>query len=294
MNDVTRYVRVNQSVEALRTTDGTRVQTRLRLPTADARELFTHRQRMMASAVREERRPGLFVFCAHPEWGHVARLWLEAESTPRAGVLGRHDFADLPLPLDDALSLRHLMFVVRRGVAGVVYDALDLGTSHGMTLEDGEKRRLVQARGLLILRASEFVLFCIPTGQPLPWDPDAREPWAALPPRTLEPRRAPVSPRFGPVAHLEFDARRCAVRAGDLHEGLLIGRDHRCDVVLDESEISRVHAVILRVGDDPYLFDAGSTNGTWRGDAEVRRARLGDGDVLQLGPRLTLAWRLMQ
>ncbi len=91
--------------------------------------LFREKQRMMASAVQEERRTGLFVFAAHLHYGHVARLWLEATLNPRAGMIGRHDAVDLALPLDDSLSLRHLMYVVRRKQDAVRFVAIDLESS---------------------------------------------------------------------------------------------------------------------------------------------------------------------
>lgn len=294
--DHTRYGRVLESVESSRSTEGTRVLTSRRPAAASVRELFSHRQRMMASAVREEARPGLFVFCAHREFGHVGRLWLEAGTEPRAGVLGRHDGVDLALPLDEALSLRHVLFVVRRRAGEVTFEALDLATSNGVSLEDERPRRLVRGRGPLILAASEFVFFCVPTGGALPWDPDAQTPWDTLAPRVDLPRTTGLMARFrrGPVGHLELDGRRFALPGEDLHRGVLIGRSDRCDVLVPEDEISRVHAVLLRVDDETWLFDAGSTNGLWRGDDEVKRVRLADGDEVGLGPRATLTWRAVQ
>lgn len=80
--------------------------------------------------------------------------------------------------------------------------------------------------------------------------------------------------------------------------GILLGRYERCDThgatVVSHHGISRVHLLVLRVGDSLYAIDTGSTNGTYRSgsDAEVRIARLDDGVELVLGDELArVKWR---
>ena len=76
-------------------------------------------------------------------------------------------------------------------------------------------------------------------------------------------------------------------------ERMTIGRRPTNDVVLDwDSEISRVHAALERVGDDWTVVDDGlSHNGTYlNGDRLTSRHRLHDGDVLTVGG-VTLAFR---
>lgn len=70
-----------------------------------------------------------------------------------------------------------------------------------------------------------------------------------------------------------------------------MGRAERCEVSVPVMTVSRVHAVLLSLDDELLVIDAGSTNGTWRLDQEVRIARLRDGDVLALGEEVTVAWR---
>ncbi len=111
MSEGTRFAKVEALVAPFRQSDGTRAASAMGHPSTVA-ALFRDMQGMMASALQGELREGLFVFAAHRRYGHVARLWLQATSTPRAGMIGRHDAVDLALPLDDSLSLRHLMFVV--------------------------------------------------------------------------------------------------------------------------------------------------------------------------------------
>lgn len=65
-----------------------------------------------------------------------------------------------------------------------------------------------------------------------------------------------------------------------------IGRGPSCDVGLPwDTEVSRVHAEIVRIGDDWAVVDDGlSTNGTFVGGERIeRRRRLRDGDELRCG-----------
>ncbi|MGI9020572.1 MAG: FHA domain-containing protein [Solirubrobacterales bacterium] len=65
-----------------------------------------------------------------------------------------------------------------------------------------------------------------------------------------------------------------------------IGRGPSADVGLPwDTDVSRVHAELVKIGDDWAVVDDGiSTNGTFVGDERVeRRRRLHDGDVLRCG-----------
>ncbi|HEX6832921.1 MAG TPA: FHA domain-containing protein [Rudaea sp.] len=55
---------------------------------------------------------------------------------------------------------------------------------------------------------------------------------------------------------------------------LVIGRGSDCDLVLDEPEMSRRHAMIENTGDCIYLRDLGSSNGTFVNGVQVRDAIL--------------------
>jgi len=59
-----------------------------------------------------------------------------------------------------------------------------------------------------------------------------------------------------------------------LRSRLTIGRGSDCDLVLDEPEMSRQHAVIENSGDGIYLRDLGSSNGTFVNGVQVRNAVL--------------------
>ena len=69
-------------------------------------------------------------------------------------------------------------------------------------------------------------------------------------------------------------------------ERVTVGRRPSNDVVLDwDSEISRVHAALERIGDDWTVVDDGlSHNGTYlNGKRVTARERLHDGDVINVG-----------
>ena len=66
------------------------------------------------------------------------------------------------------------------------------------------------------------------------------------------------------------------------------GRLDTCDVVLEDAGISREHAELEREGDGWVIADLGSRNGTFVNDAQVHRQRLRQGDVIRLGPGVTI------
>jgi pSer/pThr/pTyr-binding forkhead associated (FHA) protein len=61
---------------------------------------------------------------------------------------------------------------------------------------------------------------------------------------------------------------------------LTIGRGSECDLILDEAEMSRKHAVIENFGDGIYLRDLGSSNGTFVNGVQVRDAVLHPDDQI--------------
>jgi pSer/pThr/pTyr-binding forkhead associated (FHA) protein len=77
------------------------------------------------------------------------------------------------------------------------------------------------------------------------------------------------------------------VGAGTVHEipaeGLVIGRDPECGIVIESPEVSRRHVVLA--GDDTgYTITDESTNGVLvNGERSARSQRLAEGDVLRVG-----------
>jgi len=66
-------------------------------------------------------------------------------------------------------------------------------------------------------------------------------------------------------------------------ERLTIGRRSDSDIFLDDVTVSRDHAILVRRGEDFYLDDMGSLNGTYVNRRRIDSHRLTDGDELQIG-----------
>jgi FHA domain/zinc-ribbon domain len=64
---------------------------------------------------------------------------------------------------------------------------------------------------------------------------------------------------------------------------LTVGRRPDSDVFLDDITVSRDHAVLVRRGQDYFLDDCGSLNGTYVNRHRIESHRLADGDELQIG-----------
>lgn len=62
-----------------------------------------------------------------------------------------------------------------------------------------------------------------------------------------------------------------------------IGRSLTADLELEDISVSRRHALIVVEGDDVFLLDEGSRNGTRLNGDRVQRALLMDGDTIVLG-----------
>jgi hypothetical protein len=66
-------------------------------------------------------------------------------------------------------------------------------------------------------------------------------------------------------------------------ERMTIGRRPDSAVFLDDVTVSRDHALLVRRGDDWFIDDCGSLNGTYVNRERIDSRRLADGDELQVG-----------
>jgi pSer/pThr/pTyr-binding forkhead associated (FHA) protein len=66
-------------------------------------------------------------------------------------------------------------------------------------------------------------------------------------------------------------------------ERMTIGRRSHNDVVIDNLAVSGEHAVVFKAGDDVYLEDLGSTNGTTVNGQPIKRHLLQGGDFIEIG-----------
>jgi len=67
---------------------------------------------------------------------------------------------------------------------------------------------------------------------------------------------------------------------------VLIGRLQNCDLLLDNPEVSRRHAIVRQFGEEYHLEDLGSRNGTYVNDQPVKRVALHDGDMIRISKYL--------
>ena len=66
-------------------------------------------------------------------------------------------------------------------------------------------------------------------------------------------------------------------------ERTTIGRRPDSDVFLDDVTVSRDHALLIRRGEQWYLDDCGSLNGTYVNRSRIESHRLEEGDEVQIG-----------
>jgi hypothetical protein len=77
----------------------------------------------------------------------------------------------------------------------------------------------------------------------------------------------------------------------EVGEALVIGRDDRASLVVDDPGVSRRHLMLRRDADGWTALDLQSTNGTYVNGWRVQRAQLQPGDELQVGDtRMRIAW----
>jgi pSer/pThr/pTyr-binding forkhead associated (FHA) protein len=100
------------------------------------------------------------------------------------------------------------------------------------------------------------------------------------------------------IARSDVAPRRdwCAFSAGRLERGVLLGRYDRCDLLgnVHGDQLSRVHALLVRLGDDVVLLDTASTNGTFRGRHRITACVLHDGDRVAFSSEVELVWRQLR
>jgi hypothetical protein len=98
--------------------------------------------------------------------------------------------------------------------------------------------------------------------------------------------------RAEPVRQEERAAENIVTRALLMRDGktfvvdqprAVIGRSRRCDLVIEDPNVSRRHAELQLRSPDWYVVDLGSTNGVAVNGRKVSSARLAPGDELALG-----------
>jgi sigma-B regulation protein RsbU (phosphoserine phosphatase) len=86
------------------------------------------------------------------------------------------------------------------------------------------------------------------------------------------------------MAWLQVEGPAGPHRAEVTRHTMVVGRTPRCDLVIDDASVSRVHARIRRHGADCVIEDLNSRNGTFVNGRRIREpTRLADGDRIVLG-----------
>ena len=110
--------------------------------------------------------------------------------------------------------------------------------------------------------------------------------------RPAPDRSAPVSAPRASQRRTKKVPRRAVVLEGNSHRGavfdlrdeLIIGRGPKCQIVLDDSYVSQMHARLFAKGDAFMVEDLGSTNGTYLNRRKVTApTELRRGDQVKIG-----------
>ena len=124
----------------------------------------------------------------------------------------------------------------------------------------------------------------MPAWQPPPAAPPPAPPPPPLPETMAMPTRPPAAGAAAPQAELVIESGPDAGhthRAGD--HALRLGRSPDNDVILRDPATSGHHARLERRGDQFWIVDLGSTNGTFVNGESIQEKQLNHGDRLTVG-----------
>jgi len=170
------------------------------------------------------------------------------------------------------VAQRHAVLSV--GDRGFVLSVVDAGARVHVNARPVREKAIVRLGDMVSLDTLQFVLkpdrdASIRTDVPASRDTPRASEDAATRTRNVPPKavlRGVSGSHFGKIVPLRGK--------------LTIGRGSDCDLVLDEPEMSRRHAVIENSGDLIYLRDLGSANGTFVNGVQVRDAVLHPDDQI--------------
>ncbi len=146
-------------------------------------ELFRRHYPVIREHLEGHRAPGLALIVIGAA-GVEAKACVAAETdVANPIIVGRHSAAEIFLPSDPSLSLRHLALILdRRGDAPLRFRVLDLRTATAFRDEHGRRLEGVEADGPILLRCASFALMLFPThGSEDRWPEDAEAGWRRVP-----------------------------------------------------------------------------------------------------------------
>jgi pSer/pThr/pTyr-binding forkhead associated (FHA) protein len=86
------------------------------------------------------------------------------------------------------------------------------------------------------------------------------------------------------IARLQFTNPQSSVRSVEVLPDMTIGRSRECDIFLEDLAVSRLHATIKECAHGEYeIVDNRSATGTFINGRPVKRHRLQEGDMIQIG-----------
>ncbi len=155
-------------------------------PAPSFQEVFLGNYAAIRTLLNGHAEPGLSLVVANRE-GLQASAWFEARDRDiNPLIIGRHSAADIFLPSDPELSLRHLAVLLhgRRSGGQVRFRVLDLRTPTAFADEKGARLEAVEAQGPLMLHCASFAILFFPTNAAdAPWPKEPEEAWKRIPER---------------------------------------------------------------------------------------------------------------
>lgn len=86
------------------------------------------------------------------------------------------------------------------------------------------------------------------------------------------------------LGYLVLRSRKFGMHIYELRQSeLIIGRSSEADILLDDNEVSKLHAKVKLVEGNFIVDDMGSSNGTFVNSQETYHTELKDGDVIKIG-----------
>jgi hypothetical protein len=299
-----------------------------RLGALGAREAFITAYPRLCRLAAATRRPAVLVAVVSAYGREVRTALIEPGHSL---ILGRHTRCGLLLPTETlSLRHLAAHARLEAAGADPVLHLWDLNTDQPFLTEDGQPSEAVISRGMLYAAVGEYALVFMPTrgrSEP-PWPARAEDAWWELPPRQFIDRSTPLPEQLLPYSVRIEEQRRTSditrekplqmlytsERSGpawgaltlelgkftaefrlsleSLERGVLLGRYARCAIPLSPlTSLSRVHLMLVRVGQDILAVDTASTCGTRRGWRKIETIALRDSDTLLLPRHLKVHWR---
>ena len=152
---------------------------------ATFQQAFISHYAAIRSIVEGYRRPGIALIAID---GHklVASACVAAKRDRiNVAIIGRHGMADVFLPEDPGLSLRHLVMILHPLAGGdeTRLRVVDLRTTLAFQDERGQRVEALEAEGAIFLGVGRYLLLCFPTGEETPWPDDPQAGWECVPER---------------------------------------------------------------------------------------------------------------